>query len=112
MRLSSGHNFESCQRLTNSEDVPIRGRGCYSTPCPLLMGVFRRIVKGAEIAFLRQMAMVKARGTHMKYWSMTFMGIGVTLVAAVVIKFDTLGAVSGILSIFIGYVFSMLSNKE
>ena len=48
----------------------------------------------------------------MKYWSMTFMGIGVTLVAAVVIKFATLGAVSGILSIFIGYVFSMLSNKE
>ena len=33
----------------------------------------------------------------MNYWSMAFMGMRVTLIAAVVIKFDWFGAIAGVI---------------
>ena len=40
----------------------------------------------------------------MKYWSNAFLGLGVTLIAAVIIRFDLLGLISGIIFLFAGYV--------
>lgn len=51
----------------------------------------------------------------MNYWSMAFMGMGVTLIAAVVIKFDWFGAIAGVISLFMGYALSIgadLKDKE
>jgi hypothetical protein len=39
----------------------------------------------------------------MKYWSNAFLGMGVTLIAAIIIKFDWFGGFAGIASLFIGY---------
>ena len=52
---------------------------------------------------------------RMNYWSMAFMGMGVTLIAAVVIKFDWFGAIAGVISLFMGYALSIgadLKDKE
>jgi hypothetical protein len=43
-------------------------------------------------------------GGRMKYWSNAFLGLGVTLIAAIIIKFDLLGLISGIVFLFAGYV--------
>ena len=46
----------------------------------------------------------------MKYWSNAFLGMGVTLIAAVIIKFDWLGGIAGIISLFVGHKLYRESN--
>lgn len=46
----------------------------------------------------------------MRYWSNALMGLGITLIAAVVIKFDWMGAVAGVISLFMGYPLHLAAN--
>ena len=46
----------------------------------------------------------------MKYWSNAFLGMGVTLIAAVIIRFDWLGGLAGIISLFVGYTLYRASD--
>jgi len=48
----------------------------------------------------------------MKYWSNAFLGLGVTLIAATIIKFDWLGGIAGIISLFAGYALHLASGGE
>ena len=47
----------------------------------------------------------------MKYWCNAFLGLGVTLIAAVIIKFDWLGGIAGIISLFVGYALHRASDR-
>lgn len=47
----------------------------------------------------------------MAYWSMAFMGMGVTLIAAIVIKFDWFAAIAGVISLLMGFWLSVLDNR-
>jgi hypothetical protein len=49
-------------------------------------------------------------GGGMKYWSNAFLGLGVTLIAATIIKFDWLGGLAGIISLFVGYALYRASS--
>lgn len=48
----------------------------------------------------------------MHYWSMAFMGMGVTLIAAIVLKFDWDGAIAGVVSLFVGYALSLGATRN
>ncbi|MCL1985727.1 MAG: hypothetical protein FWG59_04690 [Betaproteobacteria bacterium] len=48
----------------------------------------------------------------MKYWSNACLGLGVTLIAAVTIRFDWLGGIAGVTNLFVGYVFFRLSGMK
>lgn len=40
------------------------------------------------------------------------MGMGVTLIAAIVIKFDWLAAIAGVISLFVGYALSIAEERK
>ena len=48
----------------------------------------------------------------MKYWSNAFLGLGVTLIAATLIKFDWLGGIAGMIFLFAGYALCRLSDEK
>jgi hypothetical protein len=48
----------------------------------------------------------------MKYWCNAFLGLGVTLIAATIIKFDWLGGITGVMFLFAGYALHRLSDEK
>lgn len=48
----------------------------------------------------------------MRYWSNALLGLGIALIAAVVIKFDWHGAIAGTISLLLGFPLHLLASRS